>query len=185
MAEALDLDDQDLIDALWENKESIQELSADFNAAAEAEKVAAQNAANEIMSETGYENSKSGQMALEAGGEIYQQLYGDAYDDYLEEAKSRGMFNTGTAEAKEAFEAYADAAGLSELKNFEVSNYKGDGTVEYKYVDDEGNEQTKIATAEEIAATLAAADAASKLEESLSVLRDKITELNASDDKGD
>jgi hypothetical protein len=30
--------------------------------------------------------------------------------------------------------------GLTDLKNFKVTNYKGDGTVEYKYIDDEGKE---------------------------------------------
>ena len=36
--EELDIDDQDLIDALWANKDSIEELSGEMNAAKEAEK---------------------------------------------------------------------------------------------------------------------------------------------------
>ena len=178
MADALGIEDSGIIDALWENKDSIKQLSADMNAAEQAWKVAAQNSANEIMSESGYENTEAGQMALEAGGEIYDQLYSSAYDDYLEKAKSRGAFNTGNADSKAAFNAYAKEAGLDQLKNFKVTNYKGDGTVEYKYIDEEGNEQTKLATAEEIAATLAAADAADQLKESMSHLKETITDLN-------
>lgn len=187
MAEALDinLNDTELIDALWANKDSIQELSADMNAAAEAEKLAAQNAANEIMSESGYDKSEAGKMALEAGGEIYQQMYGDAYDKYLADAKDRGLFNTGTDASKAAFEEYAKQSGLDQLKNFKVANYKGDGTVEYKYIDEQGQEQTALATAEEIAATLAAAEAANSLEGALSGLRDTIADLNKSEDLGD
>jgi hypothetical protein len=57
MAKALELDDQDLIDALWENRNSIESLSAEINAAEAAEKAAAQNAANEIMSGKGYDKT--------------------------------------------------------------------------------------------------------------------------------
>jgi hypothetical protein len=41
MAKALELDDQDIIDALWANRDSLEQLSADMNAAAQAEKLAA------------------------------------------------------------------------------------------------------------------------------------------------
>jgi hypothetical protein len=51
-------------------------------------------------------------MAMEAGGEIYQQIYGQAYDQYFEDAKSRGLFNTGTDAAKAAFNEYAKQEGL-------------------------------------------------------------------------
>ena len=185
MASALKLDDQDLIDALWANRESIQELSNNMNMAAEAEKVAAQNAANEIMSESRYDRTEAGRMAMEAGGEIYQQIYGDVYDSYLADAKDRTWYNAGTGASKAVFDEYAKQTGLNELKNFKVTNYKGDGTVEYKYIDDNGQEQTKIATAEEIAATLAAADAASQLEGALSNLRNTIANLNNSKDLRD
>lgn len=185
MAEALELDDQDIIDALWANRDSLEQLSADMNAAAQAEKLAAQNAANEIMSESGYDKTEAGKMALEAGGEIYQQMYGDAYDKYLADAKDRGLFNTGTDASKAAFEEYAKQAGLDQLKNFKVTNYKGDGTVEYKYIDEQGQEQTALATAEEIAATLAAAEAANSLEGALSALRTEITNLNLSENEAD
>lgn len=185
MAETLDLDDEDIIDALWANRDSLEQLSTEMNTAAQAEKLAAQNAANEIMSDSGYDKTRSGQMALEAGGEIYQQIYDDAYDKYLADATDRGLFNEGTKASKAVFSEYAKEAGLDQLKNFEVTNYKGDGTVEYKYIDDEGQEKLVLATAEEIAATLAAADAASSLETALDGLKNTITDLNNSADLGD
>lgn len=175
MAEALELDDQDLIDALWANKDSLEQLSADMNAADAAEKAAAQNAANEIMDDTGITNTKAGAMAMEAGGEIYQQLYDDAYNKVA----------TGKKTSEEDFMKYAQEAGLTDLKGFEMGKRRSDGKVEYSYIDENGDEQTKVATQEEIAATLAAASAAKDLEGALSALRDKISELNNSEDLGD
>ena len=168
MAKALgiSLNDTALIDALWENRDSIQQLSNDMNAAEAAWELAAQNSANEILNNNELvQKSANAEEIMDAGGSVYGVAYDKAYEDYLAKAQDRGWFNTGTDDSKKAFEDYAKAAGLDQLKNFEVTNYKGDGTVEYKYIDEEGEEQTKIATAEEIAATLAAADAAGKLNE--------------------
>ena len=175
LAKELNINDKDLIDALWENKESIQQLSADMNAASEYEKLAAQNAANELMDGKGYENTEAGKMAMEAGGEIYQQMYNDAYDKYA----------TGKKTSKDDFERYAEEAGLTDLKGFKMGKRKGDGSVEYTYLDEQGQEQKATATQEEIAAMLAAADAASGLEGALSQLRGTISDLNNSADLGD
>ncbi len=175
MAEALEIDDKDLIDALWENRNSLEQLSADFNAAEQAEKMAAQNSANEIMDGKGYQNTEAGRMAMEAGGEIYQQIYDEAYDKY----------KTGKKTSKDTFNDYAEQMGLTDLNGFKMGKRRSDGSVEYSYVDENGQEQKKVATQEEIAATLAAADAANKLEGALSQLRGKIAELNSSSDKGD
>ena len=166
MAEALniDLNDTELIDALWANQEEIKGLASEMNAAEAAWKLAAQNSANEILNNSeAVQNSDNAEEVMAAGGNMYSVAYQDAYDKYLADAKDRGLFNTGTDASKAAFEAYAEKAGLTDLKNFEVTNYKGDGTVEYKYIDDQGEEKKVLATAEEIAATLAAAEAAEKL----------------------
>ena len=168
MAKALgiSLNDSALIDALWENRDSIQQLSNDMNAAEAAWELAAQNSANEILNNNELvQKSANAEEIMDAGGSVYGVAYDKAYEDYLTKAKDRGLFNTGTDDSKKAFEDYAKAAGLDKLKNFEVTNYKGDGTVEYEYIDEDGEKQTKLATAEEIAATLAAADATGKLNE--------------------
>ena len=183
MAEALniDLNDTDLIDALWANQEQIKGLANEMNAAEAAWKMAAQNSANEILNnnET-VKNSENAEDIMAAGGNMYSVAYEDAYNKYLTNAKDRGLFNTGTDASKKAFEDYAEKAGLNDLKNFEVTNYKGDGTVEYKYIDDQGQEQKVIATAEEIAATLAAAEAADKLGASAENLVKVFNALDAS-----
>lgn len=185
MAETLKLDDQDLIDALWENRDSIQALSDDLEAADRAEKLAAQEAANEIMVGKGYENTKSGQGALKAGGGVYQQLYNDAYEDYLKNAEDRSWFNTThTDESEKAFNDFAKQKGLNELNGFKATNFTKDG-VEYKYIDENGDTQKKTATNEEIAATLAAADAANALEGTLSQLRAELAELSNSENLAD
>jgi hypothetical protein len=58
--------------------------------------------------------------------------------------------------------------GLTDLNGFKMGKRRADGSVEYSYIDETGAEQKKVATQEEIAATLAAADAANKLEGALS-----------------
>ena len=166
MAEALNIDinDDKLIDALWANQEEIKSLAQEMNAAEAAWKLAAQNSANEILSNNEVvQNSNNTEEVMAAGGKVYGAAYDEAYNKYLSDAQSRGLFNTGTDASKAAFEEYVKKAGLDQLKNFEVTNYKGDGTVEYKYIDEEGKEQVRLATAEEIAATLAAAEAATQL----------------------
>ena len=177
-------EDSGLVNTLWDNRDSIQQLRSDKDAVEQSKRLAAQNAANEIMSGLEYDKTKSGQMALEAGGRIYQQISGDFYDKYLAEAEDR-FIGARTKSSKEAFEDYAEYSGLNQLKGFKATNYKSDGTIEYRYIDDNGEEQSKVATAEEIAATLAAADAADALEKSLSALNVEINTLNLSDNKAD
>ena len=166
MAEALNIDinDDKLVDALWANQEEIKSLAQEMNAAEAAWKLAAQNSANELLNDNeAVQNSNNTEEVMAVGGKVYGAAYDEAYNKYLSDAQSRGLFNTGTEASKAAFEEYAKKAGLDQLKNFQVTNYKGDGTVEYKYIDEEGKEQVKLATAEEIAATLAAAEAATQL----------------------
>lgn len=183
MAKALNIDinDTKLVDALWANQEEIKSLAQEMNAAEAAWKLAAQNSANEILNNNEIvQNSENANEVMAAGGKMYGTAYDAAYKTYLEDAKSRGWFNTGNADSKAAFEEYAKEAGLDQLKNFKVTNYKGDGTVEYKYIDENGTEQKKVATAEEIAATLAAAKAAEQLGASAENLVKVFNSLDAS-----
>ena len=181
MAEELNINDEELIDALWSNKDAIISLGNDMNAAEAAFELAAQNSANEILStnET-VQNSKNADEVAAAGGKIYGNAYNDAYDEYLSKASDRGWFNTGTADSKQMMKEYAAAAGLDQLKGYEVTNYTGDGTVEYEYIDDEGKRQVKEVTAEEIAATLAAAKAAEDLTGAAERLTQEFNNLDAS-----
>lgn len=181
MAEELNINDEELIDALWSNKDAIISLGNDMNAAEAAFELAAQNSANEILSnnET-VQNSKNADEVTAAGGKIYGNAYNDAYEEYLSKASDRGWFNTGTEDSKQMMKEYAAATGLDQLKGYEVTNYTGDGTVEYEYIDDDGKRQVKEVTAEEIAATLAAAKAAEDLAGAAERLTEEFNNLDAS-----
>lgn len=181
MAEELNINDEELIDALWSNKDAIISLGNDMNAAEAAFELAAQNSANEILSnnET-VQNSKNADEVTAAGGKIYGNAYNDAYEEYLSKASDRGWFNAGTEDSKQMMKEYAAAAGLDQLKGYEVTNYTGDGTVEYEYIDDEGKRQVKEITAEEIAATLAATKAAEDLAGAAERLTQEFNNLDAS-----
>jgi hypothetical protein len=74
------------------------------------------------------------------------------------------LFAKGSQENKAVMEDYADAMGLSELKGYKVTNYKRGGDVEYEYIDENNEKQTKIVTQEEIAAKMASVNANKELE---------------------
>lgn len=123
-----------------------------------------------------------------ASGRLYQAYEQEAKAKYLEDAQSRGWFNTGTDEAKEVWEQYANLKGIDELNGYKVTNYKGSGdnaSVVYKYIDDEGKSQEREVTAEQIAAELAAAEAAEKLGASTKTLIAEFDRLEASASKSD
>lgn len=155
------------------------ELSAAIQANTEAMNIENQQMADQIMADSGYDNSTAGSMALEAGGEIYGQLQQQAYEKYMN-TDMADWLGVGTSEGKSMWADYADAMGISDLDGYKVTNYRKDGGVEYEYIDENGQKQTGEATKEMIASTLAAADAAEQLEGNLSELRATIADLNAS-----
>lgn len=155
----LDVNDKELL-------ESIKNLAKEIN-----ENTAAEQRANELAATTLLQDNATVQDSeyAEDIGVFAADAYGDAYDvEYqkqLEAAKSRGWFNTGNDDSKAAMEEYARNAGLDQLKNYKVTNYKGDGTIEYEYIDENGDKQKKTVTAEEIAATNAAKHAEDEVNE--------------------
>lgn len=155
------------------------ELAAAIQANTEAMNIENQQMADQIMADSGYDNSTAGSMALEAGGEIYGQLQQQAYEKYMN-TDMADWLGVGTSEGKSMWADYADAMGISDLDGYKVTNYRKDGGVEYEYIDENGQKQTGEATKEMIASTLAAADAADQLEGNLSELRATIADLNAS-----
>lgn len=132
---------------------AIRDLSNDVRQAADAFSIAAEEATRALLADnTTVQNSTYSDDVGIFASDDYEKAYNSAYEEELKKAKSRGSFNTGTDASKAVMDEYARNAGLYDLKGFKVTNYKGDGTVEYKYIDDEGKEQKKIVTAEEIAA---------------------------------
>lgn len=155
----LDINDKELL-------ESIKNLAKEIN-----ENTAAEQRANELAATTLLQDNATvqGSEYAEDIGVFAADAYGDAYDtEYqtqLKAAKSRDWFNTGNDDSKAAMEEYARNAGLDQLKNYKVTNYKGDGTIEYEYIDENGDKQKKTVTAEEIAATNAAKHAEDEVNE--------------------
>lgn len=155
----LDINDKELL-------ESIKNLAKEIN-----ENTAAEQRANELAATTLLQDNATvqGSEYAEDIGVFAADAYGDAYDaEYqtqLKAAKSRDWFNTGDDASKAAMEEYARNAGLDQLKNYKVTNYKGDGTIEYEYIDENGDKQKKTVTAEEIAATNAAKHAEDEVNE--------------------
>ena len=187
LAEALDIDLDtplaSIVYSLMDFKDDIIEIDGELNDISLEEAAQAQATAREIMSETRFDKTEAGAMALEAGGRLYSQAQGELYDQYLEEAKSRAWIFGGQNEASgEAFDRYAELAGLTGLTNFKATNFKSDGTIEYEYYED-GEKQKKTVTAQEIAATLAAADASEQFKIALEGLRGTIEDLNKSADE--
>ena len=158
--------------------EDFTELSGTIKENTIATETENQAIAEQILQDSGFKGSKiSGQ----AGNE-YNRLSDEAYDEALKKAKSRTLFNAGTADAKEAFNKYAELTGLNKKDDFKVTNYRGDGTVDIKYRDEEGNEKTDNIKAEEIAQVIAAAEASEQLATDMTALATTVNRLENSTD---
>lgn len=171
--------------------DSLKEVVEATVAAADQTSNAARLAAQEILStDEAYQrlDPEEKDRLGAASGRMYQAYQAEAEAKYLEQAQSRGWFNTGDDKSKAAWEKYADLTGLDELNGYKVENYAGNGDdarVEYSYIDDEGKRQTREVTAQQIAAELAAAEAAEKLGQSTEFLISEFNRLEGSTDSVD
>ena len=171
--------------------DSLKEVVEATVAAADQTSNAARLAAQEILStDEAYQrlDPEEKDRLGAASGRMYQAYQAEAEAKYLKQAQSRGWFNTGDDESKAAWEKYADLTGLDELNGYKVENYAGNGDdarVEYSYIDDEGKRQTREVTAQQIAAELAAAEAAEKLGQSTEFLISEFNRLEGSTDTVD
>lgn len=171
--------------------DSLKEVVEATVAAADQTSNAARLAAQEILStDEAYQrlDPEEKDRLGAASGRMYQAYQAEAEAKYLEQAQSRGWFNTGDDESKAAWEKYANLTGLDELNGYKVENYAGNGDdarVEYSYIDDEGKRQTREVTAQQIAAELAAAEAAEKLGQSTEFLISEFNRLEGSTDSVD
>ena len=168
--------------------DSLKEVVEATVAAADQTSNAARLAAQEILStDEAYQrlDPEEKDRLGAASGRMYQTYQAEAEAKYLKQAQSRGWFNTGDDESKAAWKKYADLTGLDELNGYKVENYAGNGDdarVEYSYIDDEGERQTREVTAQQIAAELAAAEAAEKLGQSTEFLISEFNRLEGSTD---
>lgn len=175
LKKGINLDDDEIINALMANKDAILEQVSQEKANEAGRKAAAQNTANEIMMDTGFDNNKAGQMALQAGGNIYSNLEEKAFEFYNSQKLTKNS---------DLLNQYVKDKGLDSLNGYKLESVKGD-IFKYSYIDENNERQTKEVTKAEITSTLAAVDAADQLKEALSGLRDKITDLNNSNDNKD
>ena len=120
-----------------------------------------------------------------AGGKMQEEAYQDAHDKYFEMTKNDDLFGVGSKENKQAMQAYAEQMKLNELTGYKVTNYKKGGNVEYQYIDENGEKQTKEVTREQIAMQLAATDAEKQLGEQTNALINTFNKLEASTNKAD
>lgn len=190
-----DLEGQELVtalqaafDAAGVNANAATYASAIENNTEAARELAQQVQANTVATET--ENDILGQAALEGtdyegtdlamgqAGTQYDAAYDKAYQDAYDRITDRGAFNTGTDTSKEIFKQYADAMGLSDLEDFEVTNYRGDGDVDIKYTDENGDEQTETIKAEDVANFIAGAEAAKNLGANMEILDTDVQNLS-------
>ncbi len=150
----LNIDDDDIINALMENKDALLELSQAQEAQAQQEKLAAQQSAMEIMQKHGYDDAD--EMAYTAGA-VFQKANDAAYEQMLKTMSSKGGLKAGAA-------SYFDSQGISSKDGFKVEKYDAkNGTVKYSYLDEQGQRQEMEVTAEQIAMTQAVVAAEAEL----------------------
>lgn len=165
----------------------LQELDAEILAATEAKRIENEQIAESIIQNDKALDGIKDNDAMAAGGKVYSKLVYKYYEDELKRARSRGAFNTGTADSEASFAEYAKGMKLDELDGFNVTNYKGSGSnasVVYEYIDEEGKKQTGEATAEMIARFNAAAKAGEDLSEAMVKLNNQVEKLNKTDEQG-
>ena len=154
--------------------------------AADQMEVAAQIAAQSILEQdSSFQNSKYKDKISDTAGKNYQTEYDKAYNTYLEKTKNNDWFGVGSQENKDAMAEYAKQMKLDQLNGYRVTNYKKGGNVEYEYIDENGEKQTREITQQQIAAQLAAADATKQLEANTQTLLQAFNRLEGSADAAD
>ena len=165
---------------------SIKDVVVATAEAADQMEVAAQIAAQTVLEQdASFQNSEHKDKISDAAGKNYQAEYDKAYEDYLKKTKNDDWFGVGSQENKDAMAEYAKQMGLDQLSGYKVTNYKKGGNVEYEYIDENGEKQTREITQQQIAAQLAAADATKQLEANTQILLQAFNRLESSADAAD
>ena len=165
---------------------SIKDVVVATAEAADQMEVAAQIAAQAVLEQdASFQNSEHKDKISDAAGKNYQTEYDKAYEDYLAKTKNNDWFGVGSQENKDAMAEYAKQMGLDQLNGYKVTNYKKGGNVEYEYIDENGEKQTREITQQQIAAQLAAADATKQLEANTQILLQAFNRLESSADAAD
>ena len=172
----------ELIQALWDNRDSLIEMGQEFNAAALQMKVAAENVANNLVQNNEVvQESGEAEAVAAVSAKAYENAYKEEQEKALADIKDRGLFNTGTDTSKALMAEYAKISGLDQDSNYEVTNYVGDGSVKVKKTLDDGSVEEVTLTAEEIAATVAADRANKQINESMETVMADMLALGGKD----
>lgn len=168
-------DAQKYADAISKNTEAAIALAQEVRS-----NTIATETENDVLGQAALEgtNYEGTDLAMGQAGTQYDAAYDKAYQDAYDRITDRGAFNTGTDTSKEIFQQYADAMGLSDLEDFEVTNYRGDGDVDIKYTDENGDEKTETIKAEDVANFIAGAEAAKNLGTNMEVLDTDVQNLS-------
>lgn len=165
---------------------SIQDVVRATDQAAAQMEVAAQIAAQAVLEQDKeFQASNYQDKISAAAGKGYQSEYEKAYETYLAKTKNNDWFGVGSQDNKDAMAEYAKQMGLDQLNGYKVTNFKKGGNVEYTYIDENGEKQTKEVTQQQIAAQLAATEATKQLEAQTETLLNTFNRLEKSGDAAD
>jgi hypothetical protein len=133
----IDTSNKELMKALYENAEALNELDSTVTQANELEKAVAQSAVNDMMAnDEKFYSTEEGRAVVEGGGRVYQDTYEKLLDKYMKYDIANDFTDVGTDEAKELWSKYTKAAGIKDAK---VDDFDSDNYV--YYIDSEGNEK--------------------------------------------
>ena len=167
-------DAQKYADAISKNTEAAIALAQEVRSNTIATETENDVLAQAALEGTDYEGTD---LAISQAGTQYQSDYDAEYEKAYKQITDRGWFNTGTDTSKAIFERYAAETGLDQREDFEVTNYRGDGDVDIKYTDENGDEQTETIKAEDVANFIAGADASKELANSMGTLDTDVQNL--------
>lgn len=167
-------DAQKYADAISKNTEAAIALAQEVRSNTIATETENDVLAQAALEGTDYEGTD---LAMSQAGTQYQSDYDAEYEKAYKQITDRGWFNTGTDTSKAIFERYAAETGLDQREDFEVTNYRGDGDVDIKYTDENGDEKTETIKAEDVANFIAGADASKELANSMGILDTDVQNL--------
>ena len=172
MQEELNLT-QKQVDILWENKESIENLSTSITDAINAQDELNKQAAEQILSETAFGDSVKEKQMIDSG--LAGRVLGLTSMQEAEKYKS-GAFSADWDTEKEILK---EMLALSEQ---EASTLKlsGRGDVSYQKTNADGTTELIEMSKEQVAATLGSIDASNNLEETMLGLGKQIESLDKS-----
>ena len=148
----LDVAEQKKVEKLIKSEQDLEKAIRENTQATKIENAAA---ANEMLSGfKDYDTSKYKNLIMQVVGENISEGTAEASATYAE-----GMKDINTRE--EYWQRYAQEKGIDSSHGYNNLNvsYGDDGTVTYKYIDDEGKEQERKASADMIGDVLSAQDA--------------------------